>query len=68
MAISLVGIILTLLGFALVGFLVWLITENIPMPPVFKQVLIVACVVLLVLYLLAILGGQAPWLSIGHRG
>ncbi len=56
---NLLGLVLLLLGFALVGFLVYLIVTYIPMPEPFKQVIIVACVVLIVLYLLAIIFGGA---------
>lgn len=53
------GVVVTILAFALLGFLVYLIVTYIPMPPPFAQVITVACVVLIVLYLLAILTGQA---------
>jgi hypothetical protein len=53
------GILLTLLLFALVGFVVYLIVTYIPMPAPFQQVIIVACVILLVLYLIAMLSGNA---------
>jgi len=53
------GILFTLLLFALVGFVVYLIVTYIPMPAPFQQVIIVACVILLVLYLIALLAGGA---------
>jgi hypothetical protein len=55
---DLVSIVTTLLAFALIGFLVYLIITYIPMPEPFKQVIIVACVILIVLYLLLLLGGH----------
>jgi cell division protein FtsW (lipid II flippase) len=53
-----VNIIVTLLIFALVGFMVYLIITYIPMPDPFKQVIIVACVILLILYVLFMLTGH----------
>ena len=53
------GVVIAILTFALLGFLVYLIVTYIPMPAPFAQVITVACVVLIVLYLLAILTGQA---------
>lgn len=41
-----------ILGLAVVGFLVYLITEYIPMPPIFKNVIYVVVVVAAVLWLL----------------
>ncbi len=61
---SIAGILMTLLLFALVGFVVWLIVTYIPMPEPFAKVIIVACVVLLVLYLIAMLTGGAPALEL----
>lgn len=63
---DLISLVLLLLVFALVGFIVWLIVKFIPMPEPFQKVIIVACVVLLVLYLLGIVAGHAPVLSL-HR-
>ena len=57
---SLVAILVTLLMIALIGFAVHLITTYIPMPDPFKQLIIVTCVVLIVLYLIAVLAGHAP--------
>jgi len=56
-----VGIVLLLLAFALLGFLVFLITTYIPMPDIFKQVLMVAVAVMAILYLLAVLTGSATF-------
>jgi len=53
-----VSIIVTLLIFALIGFLVYIITTYIPMPEPFKQVIIVVCVVLIVFYLIFLLSGH----------
>jgi hypothetical protein len=53
------SILVMVLLFALVGFVVWLIVTYIPMPPPFPQVIIVACVVLLVLYLISIITGHS---------
>jgi hypothetical protein len=53
-----IGIILTL---AVVGFIVWLITTYIPMPPIFKTVIFVVVAILLLLWLVNVLGvGDMP--------
>ena len=56
---DLVGLVTTVLVLALVGFIVYLIVTYIPMPAPFAQVITVAIVVLMILYLLAILTGTA---------
>ncbi len=61
---DLITIITTLLLLALVGFLVYLVITYIPMPEPFKQVIIVACVILLVLYLISALTGHIAPLRI----
>jgi len=48
-----ISLILTL---AVVGFLVWLIVTYIPMPDIFKKVIVVLVVILLILYILNIVG------------
>jgi hypothetical protein len=63
---TIVGIVLTILAFALIGFLVHLIITNIPMPDPFKSTIIVVCVVLIILYLLALIGNQAGLVSVPH--
>ncbi len=45
-----------ILGLALVGFLVYLITNYIPMADPIKKVIIVIVVIVMVLYVLRILG------------
>ncbi len=55
---DIVGILTTILLFALVGFVVWLIVTYIPMPDPFAKVIIVAVVVLLVLYLIGVIAGS----------
>lgn len=57
--VDLIAIVTTLLAVALVGFLVWMLITYIPMPDPFKQVIIVICVILLILYILALLTGNA---------
>jgi hypothetical protein len=49
-------VIALILVLALVGFLVYMVTTYIPMPPIFKTVIIVIVVVLLILYLMRVLG------------
>lgn len=55
---DLTALVVAILVIALVGFLVYLVVTYIPMPAPFKQVIIVAVVVLLVLYLLALITGS----------
>jgi len=53
------SLVILLLEFALVGFIVYLIVTYIPMPEPFKQVIVVACVILLILYVLTLLSGHS---------
>lgn len=57
---TLVGLVTLVLVIALVGFLLYLITEYIPMPPIFKQAILVIVVVVVILYLIGLL------LGLGH--
>jgi L-asparagine transporter-like permease len=50
-----VGIVTAILFLALVGFLVYLIVTYIPMPEIFKQVIMVVVAVLLILYIMTLL-------------
>lgn len=52
------GLVLTILVLALVGFLVWLITTYIPMPDIFKNVIMVAVAVLIIVWLIGVLLGH----------
>ena len=45
-----------ILVLALVGFLVYAITTYIPMPPIFKNAIIVIVVIILILYLMRAFG------------
>ncbi len=54
--VLLCNMIALVLGLALVGFLVWLITTYIPMPPQIKSLIIIIVVVMIVLYLLQVTG------------
>jgi len=56
--LSIVGILTFLLLIALIGFIVWLITEKIPMSDTFKTTLNVAVVILIVLFLIGLLTGK----------
>jgi predicted membrane channel-forming protein YqfA (hemolysin III family) len=47
-----------ILAIALAGFLVYLVTTYIPMPPPFKMAIYVIVVVLLILYVMRVLGIQ----------
>ena len=48
-----ISLVLTL---ALLGFVVYLVTTYIPMPPIFKTGILVLVAVLVILYLIRILG------------
>lgn len=52
-ASSLLSLVLTL---AVVGFIVWLVTTYIPMPAVFRTVIIAVAAIVLILYLARWLG------------
>jgi hypothetical protein len=54
---TLSGLVIALLSLALIGFLVYLIITYIPMPEIFKQVIMVAVAILVILYLLMLLNG-----------
>jgi len=49
-------VITLILTLAVVGFLVWLIVTYIPMPDIFKKVIIVIVAIVLILYVLRLLG------------
>lgn len=53
-------LIMLVLVLALVGFLVWLITTHIPMPPIFKVAIQIIIVVVVILYLLRRFAGSIP--------
>jgi hypothetical protein len=63
---DLVSIVVTLLVFALIGFLVYLIITYIPMPEPFKQVIVVVCVILIILYLLSLVTGHVSPIRLGR--
>jgi VIT1/CCC1 family predicted Fe2+/Mn2+ transporter len=46
----------SVLMLAIVGFLVWLVLQYVPMPAMFKQVIAVFAVVVLVIYVARLLG------------
>jgi hypothetical protein len=45
---------------AVVGFIVWLITTRIPMPPIFQTVIYVVVAIVLILWLLRRFGAAIP--------
>jgi hypothetical protein len=53
-------LILLVLGIALLGFIVWLITTKIPMDPMFRYAIQIIVLVVVVIYLVRILGGHIP--------
>jgi len=56
----LIGLVLLVLAIAFVGFLVWIIVTNVPMPDLFKTLITVGIASALVLYLVAAVTGHAP--------
>lgn len=52
-------ILTTLLLFALVGFVVYLVITYIPMPDIFQKVIMVVCAILLILYIIGMITGGA---------
>ena len=57
---DLTGLVLLILALALIGFLVYLITEKIPMNETFKQLIIVVTVVFVVFVVLGAITGNTP--------
>lgn len=53
-------LIMLVLVLALVGFLIYLITTHIPMPPIFKTAIQIIVVVVVILYLIKRFGGGIP--------
>lgn len=53
-------LIMLILGIALLGFLVWLITTQIHMPPIFVTVIYVVVAVAVILWTLRQFGGSIP--------
>lgn len=53
-------LIILVLGIAVVGFIVWLITEQIPMSPPFRVAIYVIVGIVLLLFVLRRFGGVVP--------
>lgn len=53
-------LIMLVLVIALVGFLIYLITTHIPMPPIFKTAIQIIVVIAIILYLIRRFGGGIP--------
>lgn len=53
-------LVILILGLALLGFLVHLITTKIPMDPMFRMAILIIVVVVVILYLVRRLGGSIP--------
>jgi predicted membrane channel-forming protein YqfA (hemolysin III family) len=45
---------------AIIGAVVWFLTTQVPMPPVFKTVIYIVCAIVLVLFLIHQFGGHLP--------
>lgn len=50
------GLITLVLVLALVGFIVYLLTTFVPMPPIFKTIIYVAVAVVLILFFMRVFG------------
>jgi hypothetical protein len=53
-------LIVLVLTIALIGFVVWIIESQIPMPPIFKYVIYVIIVVAMVFFLIRRFAGHVP--------
>ncbi len=53
-------LVLLILGIALIGVLVWAITNYLPMPPVFKNIIYVVAAIVLILFLVRQFSGSVP--------
>lgn len=65
---DLVGLIVLILTLAVIGFLVHVVTTQIPMPDLFKQTIVLVVVIAIVLYVLGILIGQVPAWPLSRHG
>lgn len=53
-------LIILVLGIAVLGFLVWLITTKIPMDPIFRIAIYVIVAIVLLLFIVRQFGGVVP--------
>lgn len=53
-------LIILVLGIAVLGFLVWLITTKIPMDPIFRIAIYVIVTIVLLLFIVRQFGGAVP--------
>ena len=53
-------LIILVLGIAVLGFLVWLITTKIPMDPIFRIAIYVIVTIVLLLFIVRRFGGHVP--------
>lgn len=53
-------LVILVLVLAAVGFLLWLITTQIPMDPIFRTIIQIVVAIVVVLWLLGKLGAQMP--------
>lgn len=53
-------LIMLVLGLALLGFLVHLITTKIPMDPMFRYAILIIVIIVVVLFLVRQFGGSVP--------
>lgn len=53
-------LVMLVLVLALVGFLIYLITTYIPMPPIFKTAIMIVVVIVVILFLIKRFAGDVP--------
>ena len=53
-------LVLLVLGLALLGFLVYLVTTKIPMDPMFRYAIQIIVVIVVIIYLIRRFGGNIP--------
>lgn len=53
-------LVMLILGIALAGFLVWLITTYIPMEPIFKTIIYVVVAIVLIIFVVRQFSGSVP--------
>lgn len=62
---DLVSIAVSLVVLALIGFMVYIVITYIPMPELFKQLIMVVVAVLVILYVLGLITGHAAPITLG---
>ncbi len=53
-------LIVLVLGIAIIGFIVWILTTYVQMPPIFKSIIYVVAAIALMLFLVRQFGARIP--------